>query len=241
VIKEIRGLQKMGLTFIHFDDDTFGINKEYINDLCNAFIIHCPGLKWSCELHVKLVDEQTISLLKAAGCYSIRVGIESGNNEILKEMRKNITIEEALSACEIIKKYGIELHAFFIVGFPQETEDTLNDTVEAMKKIKSDKINYSIFTPYPGTEAFEFCKENGLIGDDYDVSLHNHQSPLNDFCINMPLERFRVLTSKIEKMVDRKNLLNRIRRIFSLNTFRMTQEMGIGKGFQKGMKVLIGK
>ena len=241
VIKEIRGLQRMGLRSIHFDDDTFGINKEYINELCNALVIHCPGLKWSCELHVKLVNEPTISLLKAAGCYSIRVGIESGNNEILKEMRKNITIEEALSACEIIRKYGIELHAFFIVGFPQETEDTLNDTVEAMKKIKADKINYSIFTPYPGTEAFEFCKESGLIGEDYDVSLHNHQSPLNNFCINIPLERFRLLTSKIEKIVDRENALNRIRRLFSLNTFRRAQEIGIRESFQKGMKVLAGK
>ena len=242
IVREINGLQKMGLRLIHFDDDTFGINKKYINNLCNALIKYCPGIKWSCELHVKLVDEQTISLMKAAGCYSIQIGIESGNNEILKEMRKNITIEEAFSAAGIIKKYGIYLQTFFMVGFPRETEDTLNDTVTAMKKIKSDGLFYSIFTPYPGTEAFDFCKEHGLISDDYDISLYNHQSPANCFCINISLKRFRTLVTKIEKMVDRKNSLFRIKRLFSLFTnIRKIQEYGIGKSFQKAMRIFIGK
>ncbi len=241
IIREIKGLQDMGLRLIHFDDDTFGINKNHISDLCNALIIHCPGLKWSCELPVKLVEEQTISLMKKAGCYSIQIGIESGNNEILRKMRKNITIEEALSASEIIDKQGIELKAFFIVGFPQETEDTLYDTVAAMKKIKCALLTYSIFTPYPGTESFEFCREKGLINDDYDVSLYNHQSPANCFCINISPERFRMLVSKIERMVDKKNSLNRVKRVFSLSTLRRIQELGIGKSLQKGIRVFIGK
>lgn len=241
VIKEIKSLQKKGLRLIHFDDDTFGINKKYINDLCSALIIHCPGLKWSCELHVKLTDEQTISLMKRAGCCSVQIGIESGNNEILKEMRKNITIEEALSACKIIKEHGIRLEPFFMVGFPQETEESLNDTVKAIKKIDCDQVTYSIFTPYPGTEAFEFCKEKGLIDSSYDVSLYNHQSPANSFCINITPERFRMLASKIEKMVDRKNSLNRIKKIFSLNTFSRMQEYGIGKSLKKGIRIFLGK
>lgn len=241
VIREIIGLQKLGLSSIHFEDDTFGINKKNISDLCNALIVNCPGLRWSCELHVKLVDEQTISLMKAAGCYLIQVGIESGNNEILREMRKNITIEEAITACKIIKKYNMKLVAFFIVGFPKETEDTLSDTVAAMKIIKHDVLAYSIFTPYPGTEMFQFCKENGLIGKDYNISLYNHQSPANCFCINITPERFRVLASGIEKMVDRINLLNRIRRVFSLHTFMRIRDLGIGKSLIKGMKILLGK
>jgi hypothetical protein len=110
-----------------------------------------------------------------------------------------------------------------------------------MKKCKCDKLIYSIFTPYPGTEAFEFCKENGLIGDDYDVSLYNHQSPANCFCININPERFRELVYKIEIMVDRKNSLNRIKQVFSLNTFRRIQEFGIGRSIQMGIKVFTNK
>jgi len=241
VVREIKGLQKRGLRSVHFDDDTFGVKKQYINDLCNALIRHCPGLKWSCELHVRLVDEQTISLMKAAGCYSIQIGIESGDNGILKAMRKHITIEEALSACRIIKEHGIELHAFFMVGFPQETEDTLNDTIAAMKKIKCDQLIYSSFTPYPGTEAFEFCRENGLIDDDYDISLHNHQSPANCFCMHITPERFRKLVSKVEKAVDRKNRRNKLKRAFSFNTLWRMQELGIGQSLKRGVRILLGK
>ena len=241
VVREIKGLQKMGLKLVHFDDDTFGINKKYINDLCNALIKDCSGLRWSCETHVKLVDKQTVSLMKAAGCYLIQIGIESGNNEILREMRKNITVEEALDACKVIRTQGVELQTFFLVGFPQETEDTWNDTVTTMKKTKSNALIYSIFTPYPGTEAFEFCKEKGLISDDYEISLYNHQSPVNSFCINITHERFRVLASKLEKMVDRENEINRIKRACSLDSFRRIQELGVNRSLQKGIQVFTGK
>lgn len=241
VIREIKNLQEMGLKTIRFDDDIFGIKKEYTKELCEGLIKHCPGLKWSCEMHVKLVDEQTISLMKEAGCYSIEIGIESGNNEVLRKTRKNITIEGALSACKIIKKKGIKLKPFFIVGFPEETEDTLNDTVAAIKKIKCDHLYYSIFTPYPGTEAFEFCKENGMIDDNFDISLYNHQSPANCFSLNITPDRFRELASKIEKKADRKNYLNRIKRVFSGHTFWRIKELGIGKSLKKGIRLSIGK
>lgn len=241
VAEEIRGLREEGVRIFYFVDDTFGINKQYISDLCRVFIERCPGIKWSCEFHIKLVDDETISLMKRAGCYQIQLGIESGNNDILKQMRKNITIEEALAAAEIIKKHGIELQVFFIIGFPQETEETLNDTIMAMQQIKGDIITYSIFTPYPGTEAFAFSKEKGLIPGNYDISLYNHQSPLNHFCVHITPKRFRVLAAKIEKMVDRKNSLNKIKRVFSPATPRMIQELGITKSMQKGVRIFMGR
>ncbi|MGZ7068491.1 MAG: B12-binding domain-containing radical SAM protein [Methanobacterium sp.] len=241
VVEEIKSLQKIGVKHVHFDDDTFGVSKKHLNDLCNALMQHCPGLKWSCEIPVHLVNEQNISLMKSAGCSSIQIGIESGNNEILSAIRKNITIEEALDACELIKKHGIALGVFFIVGFPQDTEDTLRDTITAIKKVKSDRITYSIFTPYPGTEAFELCKEKGLIGEDYDVSLYNHQSPLNNFCMNIPKERFRLIVSEVEKQVDRKNSVNRYKQIVSLDTFRMIRQLGIGESLKQGLRIFTGK
>lgn len=241
IIREIKSLQKKGLKSVHFDDDIFGINKRHISDLCNALIKHCPGLKWSCEIHVKMVEEQTISLMKKAGCYSISIGIESGNNELLKRIRKNITIEEAFRACEVIKKQGVELFTFFMIGFPEETEDMLNDTVMAMKRVKCDYLVYSVFTPYPGTESFEFCKERGLISDSYDSSLFNHQSPANSFCINIPPQKLRILASKVEKMVDRKNKLEKIKKILSLNTIWRIQEVGVSNSLRKAVKIFLGR
>ena len=122
-----------------------------------------------CELHVKLIDEETIGAMKAGGCQAVQVGIESGNNEILRKIRKNITIEEALRACDVVKRHGINLEVFFIVGFPDDTVNTLMDTIDAMNNIRCDTLTYSIFTPYPGTGSFQVCKEKGLVDDSFDV------------------------------------------------------------------------
>jgi len=241
VIAEIKSLQKIGLKSIHFDDDTFGIKKPHINSLCNAIISQCGGLKFSCEIHVRLVDDATISLMKKAGCYQIQLGIESGSDRVLNEINKNITIDQALKACRLIKKHGIELITFFMVGFPQETEESLRETILAMGRVNCDSLIYSIFTPYPGTEVFEICKREGLIRDDYDVSLYNHQSPANCFVKNIKPERFREMVKDVEKMIDRRNFFKRIRRRFSFDTLWKLQELGIMRTIQKGMGMLFGK
>lgn len=241
VVEEILGLRGMGLTYVHFDDDTFGVTRAYIRELCRALIEHCPGLRWSCELHVRLVEDEIVSLMKEAGCYSIQIGIESGNNEILAAMKKHITIEEAYDACETIKRNGIEVKAFFIVGFPQETEETLRDTARAMRKIKCDRLSYSIFTPYPGTEAYDYCRERGLIGDGFEDGLYYHQSPENCFCEHISPERFRVLARRIERMVDRKNTLNRLGKLFSAGVIGKIREYGIRRSLARGKQILCGK
>jgi radical SAM superfamily enzyme YgiQ (UPF0313 family) len=241
VVKEIQALLKKGLRAVHFDDDTFGVKRPYIGALCNALAAHCPGVRWSCEMPVKLVDEQTIGLMKAAGCYSVFLGVESGSNEILRQVRKNITIEEALSASRLIKRHGIAVEAFFMVGFPQETKETLNETYTAMKKIGADRLVYSIFTPYPGTEMFDLLRQKGLIGDDYDVSLYNHHSPANCFSVQIDPATFRRVASRIERMVDRKNFVHHVRRLFSVNTIWRVRQLGVTSSLRKGARILLGK
>jgi anaerobic magnesium-protoporphyrin IX monomethyl ester cyclase len=205
VAEEILKLRDVGVNDIHFDDDTFGVTGRYIEALCSVIKSSCPGIRWSCEIHVRLVNDKNISLMKEAGCNLIQLGIESGNNGILKEIRKGFTVEEALAACKLIKAYDIKLETFFMAGFPQETEASLNDTAEVIEEIECDKIIYSIFTPYPGTEAFELCRNKGMIPCSYDPSLYHHQSPENCFCINIPPERFKEMSSHIEEFVVEKN------------------------------------
>jgi len=241
VVREIKALQDKGLRSVNFSDDIFGVTRRNVSDLCSAMITNCPDIKWSCEMHTRLIDDETVLLMKKAGCYSIHLGIESGNNRILKEMRKNYTIEEAFDACRIIRRHGIEAHAFFIVGFPQETEESLRDTARAIRNIKTESVVFNIFTPYPGTEAFDFCKEKKLVGDDYDVSLYNHQSPHNCFCLNIDLKRFRESVSGLEKGIDRKNTLSRLRRAFSLNTLWRIKEQGLRASAEKAVRVFSGK
>jgi radical SAM superfamily enzyme YgiQ (UPF0313 family) len=164
--------------------------------------------------------------MKSAGCNFLQLGIESGNNEILEQIRKGITIERALSACEtIINVGGIHLNTFFMVGFPQETEKTLRDTFDAMEKVKCNTFSFSIFTPYPGTELFEVCERNGLIDNNFDISLYNHQSPNNYFSPDIPQEKFTEVVSAMAKLVDRKNkgVISIVRRV---------RELGVRKSFK---------
>ena len=212
IMEEIRQLYEFGLRTFRFDDDTFALNKDLLFTLCDKIHAKFPDLKWECELHVNLVDAKTISVMKKSGCSLIQLGIESGNNEILKKIKKNITIEEAKKASKIIKDHRINLQSFYMIGFPYDTLETINDTFRAMKDLPSDMIIFSIFTPYPGTESFEICKERGLIDDNFDISLYNHQSPENCFSEYIPPETFKNLISKIERRVDNMNYIKRLKR-----------------------------
>jgi len=225
VVRELKGIRDLGIRSLHFDDDTFGIGKKYIKELCSNIVKEVPDIKWSCEIRANLIDDETVLVMKEAGCETIQVGFESGNDKLLSLMGKDLNVVEILNACRIIKKHDIELQTFFLVGYPYETEEMLKDTVKMMKKSKSDKILYSIFTPYPYTALYEFCKSQGLIKNNFDPTLYNHQSPLNCFSMYITPERFRVLANRIERMIDRQNLINRIKLVLLFKGFPRLQEI----------------
>ncbi|HUU57958.1 MAG TPA: hypothetical protein VMZ50_00325 [Phycisphaerae bacterium] len=119
------------------------------------------------------------------------------------------------------------------LGGPQETESTLADTADAIRRIRCDTVVLSIFTPYPGTEAFELCRAEELLPDSYDPSLYNHQSPANCFCRDIPPQRFRELVCEIEQMVDRRNRRSRFRRLLSVKTVQRARQLGLRNAFGK--------
>ncbi len=213
VAEEIRRLHVLGLGSVHFDDDTFGVSKKHIAALCDALSATTPDIVWSCETSVNVLDEDVVARMRAAGCVDVQIGVESGSNSMLKTIRKNITIEKALAGADLLKRHGIRVQTFFIAGFPEETEETLEATRQAIRNINSDYIIFSIYTPYPGTENYEICKEKGLINDSYDVTLFNHQNPENCFTAHISPPRFRALMTKLMREVDvlnaRKNMRGR--------------------------------
>lgn len=241
IVKEIKALQNLGLQSIHFDDDTFGINKKHLIELCKKIIEQCPGITWSCEMHVNLINEPVVKAMKKAGCYAIALGIESGNNELLKMIRKKSTIEKAEIACRIVSKYNIELRTFFILGCPWETNQTLKDTIKAMNRINSDRNIMGIFAPYPGADSYEFCLKNNLLSDDFDPSYVNHQSLNYNFCFDFPQPEFKRKALAVLKKADRKNTLNRIKQLFSKNTLWRVKEIGIFNSLKKSLKIISGK
>jgi len=208
IVEEIKAIQEFGINYIDFIDDTFGLDKKFVHDFCEAIRPLRPKLKWSCETHVSCVDDDTVKMMKAAGCRRIQIGVESGNNEILKYMRKHITIEKAFAAAKIIKKHGIYLQTFFIVGFPDETEETLDETISAMKSIPCDLVIYNTFTPSIGATSPHDGEEVVKLSADFDATLYHHQSPENYFCKNIEkdvlADRLRSLERSLDTLNSRK-------------------------------------
>jgi radical SAM superfamily enzyme YgiQ (UPF0313 family) len=205
ILLDLAGLRGMGLDHVHFDDDTFGVTRNRLADLCRTLEQARTGLTYSCETHVSLITEATVNALARAGFTTVQLGLESGDDAMLRRIGKGFTVMKAREAARRVKAAGLRLEVFFMVGFPDETEDSLHATRRLMEILECDKLIYSIFTPYPGTPLFDRCRHLGLISDGYDYSRHSHQSPENGFCPNIGKDRFRSMASEIESLVAARN------------------------------------
>ena len=149
-----------GLKEIFFDDDTFNYRKARTIELCAE--LKKLNFTWSCTSRVT-TDYETLKAMKEAGCRLLIVGYESGDEQILRNIKKGATIDMALRFTENCHKLGLTIHADFIVGLPGETRDTLRNTIDFAKRMDAETIQVSIAHAYPGTEFYGFAKENALI------------------------------------------------------------------------------
>jgi anaerobic magnesium-protoporphyrin IX monomethyl ester cyclase len=167
---------------IDIADETFTFPKERAMAICDLIIAEGLNKKiiWKAQSRVTLVDEQLFSKMKAAGCWAVDFGVESGNPEILKKIKKGITLEDALKTVQAAKKTGLKTGSYFILGHPYETADTIQDTINFAAKLNTNSVSFGIMVPYPGTEVCEMAKrgEGGyhIISKnwaDYDKQLGN--------------------------------------------------------------------
>jgi len=218
VIFEVSSLQGMGVNHVHFEDDTFGIDEKHLCGLSSLLASKCRGITWSCETHVNRISPESLVAMKQGGCTAIQLGIESGDDRVLSRIGKGFTYERAHRASLAIKAAGLRLEAFFMVGCPEETVESLAATRRAIEQSPADKIIYSIFTPYPGTPMFDSCRKLGLVGPHHDFSRHNHQSPENHFSPHIDYRQFRELAADIERLVSDKNGAARRREVLGCRT-----------------------
>jgi anaerobic magnesium-protoporphyrin IX monomethyl ester cyclase len=166
----INQLKNKGLQYIYFYDDTFILYKDFIIDFCKKFMekdFH-KCLKWSVNVRANLVTDKIIKTMKEAGCYEVRMGIESGNDYIRNNVyKRNMTKEEIFNAFRIIKDNGLLSRLYFMIGAPYETVDMMEESLDLAKRSKADMIFFEKLLPLPGTEIKEVCeKENLLVIND---------------------------------------------------------------------------
>jgi hopanoid biosynthesis associated radical SAM protein HpnJ len=143
-----------------FDDDTFNIQKARTIELCSK--LKSLNLTWSCTSRVT-TDYETLKAQKEAGCRLLIVGYESGNAQILKNIKKGATVERARQFTKDCKKLGLVVHGDFILGLPGETKESIRETIDFAKELDVETIQVSIAHAYPGTEMYDYAKANGFI------------------------------------------------------------------------------
>ena len=143
-----------------FDDDTFNIQKARTIELCAK--LKPLNLTWSCTSRVT-TDFETLKAMKDAGCRLLIVGYESGDQQILKNIKKGATIERARQFTKDCHKLGLVIHGDFILGLPGETSETIRNTIAFAKELDVETIQVSVAHAYPGTELYDFASKNSLM------------------------------------------------------------------------------
>lgn len=162
VVQEMElAMDRYGARAFYFWDETFGINKEKAHGLADMIIERgmAKQITWHMHTRVNVVDRPFLKKMKEAGCTSVAYGIESGNAEILKRVKKGITLEQAERAVPLAKEVGLRVNTYFILGHPHETWKTAWDTINFARKLNSTLVSIAIMIPFPKTEVAEMVAQ----------------------------------------------------------------------------------
>jgi len=184
ILDEIETLLNSGMQMINIADDLFTANKKRVIEFCQKIKERNLSFIWSAFSRVNTVDLEILMAMKDAGCYAVSFGIESGNQDILKIIKKNITLDQARQATKWCKQSGIRTHASFMVGLPGESPETLLNTKKFADELEIE-YGFHFLSPFPGTTIRENI-------DDYDLSILTNDWSLYD------ANKAIVKTSKIE-------------------------------------------
>ncbi len=161
VMDEIRyTIDRYGVREINFDDSTFTTRKSRVIEFCQQLRDNKFDILWVCNGRVDNVDDEMLREMKASGCKMIRYGVESGDPEVLKKIKKGYTLEQVREAFKLTRKHGIMIQAGFMFGFPYDTRESVEATLQLSKELTPDQVQFSIAMAYPGTPLYDEAVEN---------------------------------------------------------------------------------
>ncbi|MCF7917111.1 MAG: B12-binding domain-containing radical SAM protein [Candidatus Omnitrophica bacterium] len=152
-----------GAAQFDFVDDTITVNKDRIHELCALILESNYKFKWMCNARVNTVNSETLKIMKKAGCVRVEFGVESGDDQVLKKLRKSITVKQIKHAHNIAREAGLSIGSFVMVGNMGEDFNSVMKTKKFLEKLETDDIYISIATPFPGTELYRVAQSKGLL------------------------------------------------------------------------------
>lgn len=234
MLKEL--IEKYGIKVFNFVDDNFVPAKSRAIEICNFLSNY--DVHFFCYGRADYVNDEILQALKKAGCHTINIGIESGNQRVLDFLNKRLTVQQNIEAIKCCQRNGITLDASFMIGITTETEDELKDTVNLIKTYKPDLVEASMFSPMPGTRLFDYCIEKGFFkkpekledwaewaGDM--ISIYHNTSNIPDKVLNETIKKVWMVgfyRNKFKRLFywikarQYKYIFKSVRRIFEIRT-----------------------
>lgn len=178
VIDEFKCVVEDGYKEVILFDDTFTLNKKHVEGMCDGIIREGLDIIWSARARIDTVNRNILKKMKRAGCKRLYFGVESGTNYILKLMNKMTTISQIEKAIRLAKENGFETIAYFILGFPGETVETMSKTIEFAKKINTNFCSFNTFNPLPASPVMNDMIKLGFKDEWVDfISLKKKEIP----------------------------------------------------------------
>lgn len=172
IVDEIEQIQRdFYFKSILFNDDTFTADKEHAREVAREMIERDIRIPWACYARADFDDLGVLNTLRKAGCFLLKVGVETADEEIQKNVKKDYDLARVKRAVKQMRSLGFHVHATFAFGLPGETLDTINKTIHFAKTLRASTVQFSIAVPYPGTEFYRYLERKGYLlshnWDDY--------------------------------------------------------------------------
>jgi len=156
-------VKRYGLRELNIDDGTFTTRRERVIEFCRRLRKEKYRLIWTCNGRVDNIDDEMLWEMRLAGCKMIRLGVESGSQEVLDRIRKGLTLAQIEEGVRRVKKSGIQALGGFMFGFPYDSRKSVEQTIAFAKKLSPDQVQFSINMCYPGTSLYEYARDNDLL------------------------------------------------------------------------------
>lgn len=206
VIDEISLLkEKYEVKYFSFRDASFTLNMDRSILFCNELIRRELNIKWECLTRIDLLEGNLLEKMKKAGCVTIRVGIESGDETILRSIRKPVDLEKTKEMAKLLNRMGFYWSAYFMFGTPLETHGSIQRTLNFIKAIDPPFITLARFAPIPGSEIYHDLEKKGLVSPYIDWSLENNQRIESHYLLNMESTEFECEMEDVIGFVEEHN------------------------------------
>lgn len=200
VIDELKILyHEFGVREFQIEDDNFTLNNRFVEQFCEALLSLDLKMTWSFPNGIRLdtIDRPLLRLMRKSGCYALNFGVESGTQRVLDMIKKMTTLDQIREQLTMAHEEGFDIGGFFIVGFPTETKEEVEETIRFACSLPLDRIGVSYFQPFPGTPLFYELVEKGEIRENWADIHHTSLQSLTYVPAAITSEELRYLRKKM--------------------------------------------